>query len=979
MSDPAATAEIKSFTRPPADFRPTLVPVSLTPEIGFCVAYRLTLSRPHRHPCSARLPFGPQAQLPRTEGLRKEPMKSGSSLGRYRITSKIGEGGMGQVFRAEDDRLHRHVAIKILPPEMSADPERLARLEREAHALAQLEHPNIAGIYGLEEGTPEGQPRSISFLVMQFAEGETLEARIKAGPVPLADALDIALQIARALEAAHDKGIIHRDLKPANVILSLDGHIKLLDFGLAKAYSASASGSVSPDLTNSPTLLGSTSLGMILGTAGYMSPEQARGKVVDRRTDVWAFGCVLYEMLSGRRLFDGETVTDVLGAIGHRDPDWSALQANTPPAIRSLLERCLRKDLNRRIQSIGDARIAIEEYLEHPAGHAALAAPSTPVPPKRPMALVPWALFGIAAATAIVLVMQRGGASATLPVSRFSVEIGENVLYESMGALDVTRDGGRVALVQNFGNGRRLSVRPMDQLAATAVVETGNPYNPFFSLDGQWIGYVTSSALLKVPTNGGTAMTLAEVSRSRGATWTSDDSIIIAAGPNNGLSRIPAAGGTLTPLTTLDQARKEVTHRWPQYVAGHDVVIFTSHTSGGAFDGATIEALNLKTGVRKTVYRGGTFGRYITSGHLVFANKDTIFAVPFDITSLEVTGSPAPVTQGVGYNPAEGSAHFAVADNGTLIYRGGGSVTPVYSAMWVDERGEGKPLWEGERSYGEAHLSPDGTKVAFMVLTDNNWDLWVYDRTRQVSTRLTFEDGTDGPGIWSPDGQHIAFSSTRQGASNIFRKRADGSGDVERLTESTVAQYVSSWSADGKYLLYSPLTNASDLWLLPLTGDRKPKEFLATRFTENEGVFSPDSRWIAYQSDESGRMEVYVRPMEGAGKWQVSQGGGGFPRWSGDGRQLFFRDNEGVMAVSVTVAGASLEVGRTRRAIKGTFRGGVSGILVAALRVPDYDVTRDGTHFVMYPPDSQTAGRSQHVNVVLNWFTELRRLLTARN
>ena len=906
-------------------------------------------------------------------------MKTGSSLGRYRITSKIGEGGMGQVFRAEDDRLHRHVAIKILPPEMSADPERLARLEREAHALAQLEHPNIAGIYGLEEGTPEGQPRSISFLVMQYAEGETLEARIKAGPVPLADALEIALQIARALEAAHDKGIIHRDLKPANVILSSDGHVKLLDFGLAKAYSASASGSVSQDLSNSPTLLGSTSLGMILGTAGYMSPEQARGKVVDRRTDVWAFGCVLYEMLSGRRLFDGETVTDVLGAIGHRDPDWTALPPNLPPAIRSLLEHCLRKDLNRRIQSIGDARIAIEEYLEHPAGHTGVAAPSAPAPSKRPMALIPWALFGIATAAAIVLALQARRAPAAPPVSRFSVEIGDGPLYDSMGALDISRDGGRIALVQNYGTGRRLSVRPMDQLAATAVVENGNPYNPFFSLDGQWIGFVTSSALLKVPTNGGTAMTLTAVSRSRGATWTADDSIIIAAGPNSGLSRMPAAGGQLTALTTLDQARGEVTHRWPQYVPGADVVIFTSHSTNAGFDGATIEALTLKTGVRKTVYRGGTFGRYIPTGHLLFANKDTIFAVPFDIKSLEVTGSPAPVTQAVGYNPTEGSAHFAVADNGTLIYRGGGSGTPVYSALLVDERGDGKPLWEGERSYGEAHFSPDGNKVTFMVLADNNWDLWVYDRIRQVSTRLTFEDGTDGPGVWSPDGQYIAFSSTRQGASNIYRKRADGSGDVERLTESSVGQYVSSWSADGKYLLYSPQTNANDLWLLPLTGDRKPKEFLATKFTETEGAFSPDSRWIAYQSDESGRLEVYVRPLEGAGKWQVSQGGGGYPRWSGDGRQLFFRDNEGVMSVPITVAGASLEVGRARRALKGAFRGGVAGILVAALTVPDYDVARDGSHFLMYPPDSKTTGRSQHVNVVLNWFTELRRLLTARN
>jgi len=907
-------------------------------------------------------------------------MKSGSSLGRYRITSKIGEGGMGQVFRAEDDRLHRHVAIKILPPEMSEDPERLARLEREAHALAQLEHPNIAGIYGLEEATPEGQQQSISFLVMQYAEGETLEARLKAGPLPLADSLEIALQIARALEAAHDKGIVHRDLKPANVILSPDGNVKLLDFGLAKAYSASGGGSVSPDLTNSPTLLGGTRIGVILGTAGYMSPEQARGKVVDRRTDVWAFGCVLFEMLTGRRLFEGDNITDVLGAIGHRDPDWTALPATTPQAIRTLLERCLRKDANRRIQSVGDVRIAIEEFLDNPAGHAAVAAPSTPAPAKRRMPLVPWVLAAVATIAAIVLAIQARRGPAVQPVSRFSVEIGDSPLYESMSAIAVTADGGRVALVQAAGAGRRLTVRAMEQVTGTTVLESGNPYNPFFSPDGQWIGVVTPSALLKVPTNGGTALTLAQLSRSRGATWTTDDSIIVAASPASGLSRLPAAGGQLTPLTTLDSAHGEVTHRWPQYVAGADVVIFTSHTTtNGGFDGATIEALNLKTGVRKTVYRGGTYGRYIPTGHLLFVNKDTIFAAPFDIKSLEVTGSPAPVVQEVSYSQSEGSAQFGVADNGTLVYRSGRGASPAYTALWVDGRGEGQPLWDGERSYGEPHLSPDGTKVAFMVLADNNWDVWVYDRLRKVSTRLTFEDGNDGPGIWSPDSQYIAFSSARQGIVNIYRKRADGSGDTERLTDSKETQYVSSWSGDGKYLLLSHQTNAGDVWVLPLTGDRKPKEFLATRFNETEAAFSPDSRWVAYHSDESGRTEVYVRPFQGAGKWQVSEGGGGYPRWSGDGRRLFFRDNEGVMSVPIGVAGDSIEVGPPQRAVKGNFRGGVTGILMGSLRMPDYDVTRDGSHFVMYPPDAKTVAKAEHVTIVLNWFTELKRLLAARN
>jgi serine/threonine-protein kinase len=887
---------------------------------------------------------------------------------------------MGQVFRAEDERLQRQVAIKMLPPEMSRDRDRLSRMEREAHALAQLEHQNIAGIFGLEEATPEGEQSPIPFLVMQFAEGETLAARIDAGPLPLREALDIGLQIARALEAAHDKGIVHRDLKPANIVLSSDSKVKLLDFGLAKAYRAGGSGSLTPDLSMSPTVVDGTQVGVILGTAGYMSPEQARGKAVDRRTDVWAFGCVLYEMLTGRRVFHGETVTDVLGAIVHRDPDWRALPADTPPAIRTLVERCLRKDIGRRIQSIGDVRIALEEFQENPAAtiEPAPVAPTLPAR-SRAMQAVPWAVAIVAVLAAAVLAVQARRAPDAAPVSRFSVEIGDSPLYQDMLAIAVSQDGARVAHVQNLAGNRRLTIRPIDQLAGRVVAE-GAPYNPFFSPDGEWLGYVTASELLKVPAGGGTALTLTSLSRSRGATWTNDDSIIIAAGSDTGLSRVPAAGGPLTPVTTLDTSKGEVTHRWPQYVAGHDVVIFTAHTAVvGGFDGATIEALNLKTGARKTVYRGGTYGRYVPTGHLLFVNKDTIFAVPFDITSLDVVGSPAPVAQAVSYSAGAGSAQYAVADSGLLVYATGRFGSPTYAAMWVDGRGDGVPFWEGQRTYGEPRVSPDGSKVSFMVLADDNWDIWVYDRARDVSTRLTFEPGIDGPGIWSPDSKYIIFSSARQGPNNVYRRRADGSGEVERLTESKDVQYVSSWSGDGKYVVFTNQVNQSDLWLLPLEGDRKPRPFLSTPFLENEGAFSPDSRWIAYQSNESGRREVYVRALQGEGKWQVSEGGGGFPRWSGDGRQLFFRDDEGVMAVPITFSGDSISVGRARRALKGVFRGGTAGMSVGNLTLADYDVTRDGVHFVMFPVDAKAAGKTEHLTFVLNWFTELRRLLPSKD
>lgn len=903
-------------------------------------------------------------------------MTIGTKLGRYRITGRIGEGGMGQVFRADDERLHRQVAVKVLPPEMATDPERLARMEREAQTLAQLEHPNVAAIYGLEEGTPEGEQSPVRFLVMQLVDGETLAARIDAGRVPVQEALQISLQIAQALEAAHDKGIVHRDLKPANVMLSSDGKVKLLDFGLAKVYAGDAGGS-SPSLSVSPTVMEATKAGMILGTAGYMSPEQARGKAIDRRTDVWAFGCVLYEMLTGQRLFHGETVTDVLGAIIHREPNWNSLPADTPRPVRTLLERCLRKDVSRRVQAIGEARVAIEEYLENPGAPEAIPR-AVPAEAARTR-FVPWVLFGVAAIAAAALAVTGRRATPAAPVSRFSVEVGDNPVFGGQGSsLAVSADGSHIAIVQTAADGRRLSVRAIDQLGGTVLSDKGNPYNPFFSPDGQWIGYVTTTSLQKVPTSGGTALTLAQINRGRGATWATDDTIILAPSPASGLFRVPAAGGELKPLTTLDEKRGEVTHRWPQYLPGHDAVIFTAHTAAAGFDNATIEALNLKTGERKTVYRGGSYGRYIPTGHLLFVNRDTIFAVPFDAARLEVTGSPAPIAQGVSYNGAEGGAQFDVADNGLLVFRSGSSAAPVYQALWVDARGEGTPLWEGTRSYAEPHISPDGTKVAFMVYADNNWDVWVYDRVRQVSTRLTFGDGVDGPPVWSPDGRFIAFSSSQDGPINIYRKRADGSGEAERITNSKDAQYVSSWSSDGKYLLFSPQTKGTDLWTVALDGDRKPEVFLATEFGENEGAFSPDVKWVAYQSNESGRVEVYVRPFHGqGGKWQVSEGGGGYPRWSGDGRQLFFRSDEGVMAVSIAGSGDSLQAGRAHRVLQGNFRGGAGGFGVGGLVVADYDVSRDGSHFVLFPLDVKAAGRTEHLTFVLNWFTELKRLLPA--
>jgi serine/threonine-protein kinase len=903
-------------------------------------------------------------------------VRIGSSLGRYRITSKIGEGGMGQVFQAEDDRLHRHVAIKILPPEWRGDPDRLARLEREAHALAQLEHPNVAAIYGLEESTPEGEVKAIPYLVMQYAEGDTLAGRLAHGPIPVDEAVAIGLQIASALEAAHDKGIVHRDLKPANIVLDADGKVKLLDFGLAKAFGTD-SGSLPADIAASPTGVEGTRAGLILGTAGYMSPEQARGKTVDRRTDVWAFGCVMFEMLTGQATFPGETVTDVLGAIVRSDPDWTSLPANTPPSVRGLVERCLRKDITHRIQSIGDVRIALEEYKDRPAATApAASAPS----PRRKLAFVPWAIAAISlVGTPAVLLLRPPPPDPA--VGRFSIALGSNPLRDSLASVALSNDGRQLAVVQTAGSTNTLlTIRAIDQLSSTPITGLPNLYNPFFSPDGKWIGFVSPTALFKAPATGGTPIQLVEVTRSRGATWTDTGEIIVAPTPASALARVSADGGQLVPLTTLDSTRGEVTHRWPQYVTGHNVVIFTAHNSIAEFDSASIDAFNLKTNQRKTLYKGGAFGRYLATGQLAFVTKGVVYAVPFDVDRLEVTGSPLPITPEIGYAPTEGAAQFAVSNTGLAVYRGGRVDTETFEALWVDQRGASEGLWDGSRTYAEPRISPDGTKVAFMVYADNDWDLWVYDRVRRVSTRLTFTPGIDGPGIWSPDSQYVAYSSGTLGQQlNLYRKRADGSGEAERLTATKTLEFVHSWSPDGKYLLYTLQgANGLDLYLLPLEGDRKPQAFLSTRFNETEGAFSPEGRWVAYESDESGRVEIYVRPLTGSGKWQISEGGGGHPRWSGDGRRLYYRDDDGVTAVPIGVKGDSIEIGRPERVIKGTFRGGVAGMTVGALRVADYDVARDGAHFVMFEAESKASDRIELLTVIVNWFTELKRLSPSR-
>jgi serine/threonine-protein kinase len=898
------------------------------------------------------------------------------SIAHYRISGKIGEGGMGEVYRATDTKLKRDVALKILPNSLSEDADRMARFGREAQLLASLNHPNIASIYGLEDS--DGK----QVLVMELVEGETLAERIQRGPIPLDEALVIAKQIAEALEEAHESGIIHRDLKPANVKLSPTEAVKLLDFGLAKALEDEAGKSSSQDLSQSPTLSAlATKAGLILGTAGYMSPEQARGQKVDRRADIWSYGVVLYEMLSGKQAFTGDTVTDVLAAVLRSDLDWSTLPDEVPSPIRQLVRRCLERNPKQRLQSIGDARITIEEYQADPAreGERGVAVPPVVSRPSLWRRALPWSLLAVIAILTAGLGVAIWG-TAPEPPLRLNIAFADQPLFLGLGANAVlSPDGTRLAYAVGNDASRTLYIRSLEQLEGTSLA-SGNsgataPYHPFFSPDGQWLGYVTSTELRKVSITGGTSLTLCRVERSRGATWGPDDTIVFAPSPNSSLYRVRAAGGEPEQLTTLDEEKNEATHRWPQMLPGGKAVLFTSHTQpAGGFDKANLEVVSLVSGERKVIVRGGSNGRYVPSGHIVYVNEGSLLAVPFDLDDLEVSGAPAPVVQDVSWSVTEGGAQFSFSQTGRFAYLKGDNTLPEYPVVWADPKGSIATLWNERGSYANPRLSPDGKKLALTVLRNGNWDIWIYDLERSVSTRLTFDEASDTEQVWSPDGQYVVFSSDRHGADNLYRKRADGSGDLERLTEGTAPQWASSMTRDGRFLIYMQAGQSFDLWVLPLDGDREPEVFLNTTFSEADGDFSPDGNWLAYDSNESGRSEVYVRPFPmGGGKWQVSDGGGAYPRWSRDGRRLYYRSDEGLMVASVEAADGTFQAGKAKSVLEGAYRGGTGGLSLAGNSFADYDVAPDG-RFVMFPGATEAQrGEHPHLTLVTQWFDDLRR------
>ncbi len=728
----------------------------------------------------------------------------GRKLGHYEIVEKLGEGGMGAVYRARDTTLGREVALKLLPEFVAGDSEKIQRLEREARLLASLSHPNIATLHGLEESN------GLKYLVMELVPGETLADRISRGPVRLEECIGIFRQIAEGLEAAHEKGVIHRDLKPANVVVTPEGRVKILDFGLAKAVAEEASSS---DLSKSPTLTREgTEQGVILGTASYMSPEQARGKTLDRRTDIWSFGCVFYEALTRKKAFSGETVSDTLAAILEKEPDWTALPAATSAKIRDLLRRCLQKDLHRRQQHIGDARIEIDEPSE---SHAT-------VPRQR---YLPWAVAALLLGIALWS-LSRPVAEGERAVSWLTVSVPPEhaLVLGNETSLALSPDGRRLVYAGRSEGARRLYIRSLDELEASPVPGTEGVTTAFFSPDGEWLGFLTEAGLIKkVQLDGGSPITLSDVQSMPGADWGPGDTILVA--DDSRLLRISASGGTPSVLTTPDADLGETAHRYPQFLPDGKTALFTIRGKGTP----RIGLVSLETGEYRVLPVGGAFARYVRTGHLVYVSGSVLFAAPFDLDRLALTGAPVPVLEGV-YDTTDLMALYALSADGTLVYL---PRDLELTLVWVDRKGAVRPILEDRRHYQAPRVSPDGRRIAVWV----DGHISVFEMDRGAMSQVTVGPNQERWPVWTYDGSRLTFR--RDDPPNLFWQPADGSGEAERLTTSDNLQRPTSWSPDGNYLLYTDVgPDGGDIALLTL-GDGETQLFPQTPAGEGSGVFSP--------------------------------------------------------------------------------------------------------------------------------------------
>ena len=912
------------------------------------------------------------------------PSLLGRQLGPHRILSLLAIGGMGEVYRARDTRLNRDVAIKVLPEQLALDPDRLARLKREAQVLASLNHPNIAAIYGFEEAD------GVQALVLELVEGPTLADRIARGRIPLDEAMPMARQIAEALEAAHEQGIIHRDLKPANIKVRDDGTVKVLDFGLAKALEpagvASSTASLSPTITT-PAM---TQAGIILGTAAYMSPEQAKGKPADRRSDLWAFGCVLYEMLTGARAFGGEDISDTLAAVLRDEPDWRALPAGTPASIRRLLRRCLEKDRRRRLADAADARLELDESAAESTAPIPAPTASNPVPRplwKRAAPIVAAVLIGALAAGSVV---RRFTPAVAPSVARFTLTLPEGQEYTNTGrpVVAISPDGTRIAYVAN----QRLYTRALWEAEAEPIAGTdfGSAIlNPVFSPDGQMIAFwqIADATIKRIALVGGAAVTICRATAPFGMSWTRDGVLI---GQGDRIVRCEASGST--PETIVTAQDGEII-AGPQRLPGTNAVLFTAaprDVSGGAdrFEKGQVVVQSLDDGRRTVVIETGNDGRYLLSGHLVYAVGGVLFAAAFDPRApTAVTG--VPVIEGVRATTS-GGAHVSVSETGSLLYVPGPAAvaSSQRDLALLDLKGGASPLKLRPAPYEHPRLSPDGTRVAFNSDTGTVAIVWIYDLSGTTAMRRLTLVGRNRFPVWSPDSQHVAFQSDREGDLGIFRQRADGTGTAERVTKADpgTSHVPQSWSPDGRYLLYDTVTDS----VVNPGGGRGPRSLMilsvAARTSMPFGdvrsavatsaTFSPDGQWVAYTvSAQATGTRTYVQPFPATGT-QYEIGVGSHPVWSPDGSSLFSSPGPGQFrSVSVTTK-PTFATGDPVPAQ----RASLASSALAGVGNREYDIGRNGkvVGLIETGINANTPASASQMQIVLNWTEELKRLVPPR-
>jgi Tol biopolymer transport system component len=901
-------------------------------------------------------------------------LASGTRIGPYEITGGIGAGGMGEVYRARDRKLSRDVALKMLPDMFARDPDRLARFEREATVLASLNHPNIGAIYGFEDG--EGRKA----LVLELVEGETLADRLARGPFPLEDALSIARQICDALEAAHEHGIVHRDLKPANIKLRPDGVVKVLDFGLAKALEPGvgvSSDDPAPGFSLSPTITSPavTGAGVIMGTAAYMSPDQARGRPADKRADLWAFGCVVYEMLTGRRAFESAEISDTLAFILTKEPDWSALPPVTPPGVRKLLRRCLEKDRKRRLADASDARLEIDEALSgSPLDSATTGASAARTDRRAWLRAVAIALAGFAAlAIAAVLYLTRAVPQPLL--TRLDLVTPKTTDAFSFA---LSPDGRQVVFVATDEGRPRLWQRALDRGIAQSLPGTDGANWPFWAPDSRAIGFFADGKLKRLNLGGGAPQELAVAIQGRGGTWSTDDVIVFAGVGNSGLMQVPAGGGAAVTVTTKSPGQGS--HRWPQFLPDGRRFIFSVTLGQQATRGIYMASLDGLAPTR--ILEIDTSAMYAPPGLLLYVSNDVLVARRFDASTPAVTGEPMAIAQGVGFEEGLWRGGFSVSNADVVAYRGG--TTPARQLLWVDRKGQvlrRMSVGAGVTQTTIAHpaISPDGRHVAIAASDQRaERDVWLIGVDNGVTSRFTTGDGLDFTPIWSPKSLHIVFRSSRSGRFDLFEKPADSAADERLLFTSELDKSPTDWSSDGRYLLFTTANpkTSSDLWALPMTGpaeSRMPIPVATTSADEIQGQFSPDGRWIAYASNESGGYDVFVKPFpETGGRIPVSPAGGASPRWSRDGRELFYvaADNQ-LMAVPIKAQRDSRALGvgtptalfPTRLAIGGNLP--PAGFNSGA----QYVVTPLGFLMNVMADDSVTPPLS----IVLNWTAAIRK------